>query len=153
MTPKLNPDFAEMLSVLSAEGVEFLVVGAFALAAHGNPRATGDIDLWVRPHPANARRVIVALRNFGAPLFDLTLDDLLKNDTVFQIGIPPARIDILTGVSGLTFEEAWSRKLEVNLEGKTVSVLSLQDLATNKAAAGRDKDLADLVWLRKHGAT
>src|SRR5438105_11811131 len=103
----LNPDFDEMLSVLSAEGVQFLVVGAYALAAHGLPRATGDIDIWVRPTAENAERVLQALQVFGAPLFDLQPADLVRHDTVFQLGVPPARIDILTGISGVRFEEAW----------------------------------------------
>jgi len=90
----MNRDFAEMLSALSEAGVEFLLVGAHALAAHGVPRATGDMDIWVRPGPESAQRVMAALRSFGAPLFDLTTDDLSRDDTVLQIGHPPARIEI-----------------------------------------------------------
>lgn len=143
----LNPDFAEMLSELSAAGVEYLVVGAFAIAAHGNPRATGDIDIWVRPTRENAERVLRALKAFGAPLFDLSVDDLTDEQTVFQIGVAPARIDILAGIDGVTFEEAWPRRMEVELGTSKTSVLSLVDLASNKRAAGRPKDLADLVWI------
>jgi hypothetical protein len=90
----LNRDFVEILSALCAAGAEFLIIGAHALAAHGVPRATGDLDIWVRPTAANAERVLTALRNFGAPLFDLTAADLARADTVFQIGIVPCRIDI-----------------------------------------------------------
>ena len=96
----MNRDFVEMLAALSAAGVEFLVVGAYAMAAHGLPRATGDIDIWVRPTRPNAERVMQALKAFGAPRFDLTIEDLLCADTVFQIGIAPSRIDILTGITG-----------------------------------------------------
>jgi len=94
----MNPDFAEMLSALSEAGADYLIVGAHALAAHGLPRATGDLDIWVRPTPANARCVISALRVFGAPLFDLSEADLTESTTVFQIGVVPNRIDILTGI-------------------------------------------------------
>ena len=101
----MNRDFAEMLSALSDAGVEFLVVGAHALAAHGIPRATGDLDIWVRPTRANAQRVLAALAVFGAPLGDLSLDDLTQPDTLFQIGVVPCRVDILTGISGIQFKE------------------------------------------------
>ena len=96
----MNRDFVEMLSELSAAGVDFLIVGAHALATHGVPRATGDLDIWVRPSRDNAARVLQALERFGAPLFDLTIDDLTRHDTVFQIGLPPSRIDILSGITG-----------------------------------------------------
>ena len=107
----MNRDFVEMLSALSAEGVEYLIVGAYAMAAHGWPRATGDIDIWVRPTRENAERTLRALRRFGAPLFPLSTEDLTLPDTVFQIGVPPGRIDILSGVSGLTFQEAWPSRM------------------------------------------
>ena len=106
----MNRDFVEMLSELSAAGVDFIIVGAHALAAIGITRATGDLDIWVRPTPANASRVITALERFGAPLFDLTPADLTAPDTVFQIGMVPSRIDILSGISGVTFEDAWAAR-------------------------------------------
>src|SRR5712691_4522977 len=109
MADGMNRDFAEMLDALSAAEADFLIVGAHALAAHGRPRATGDLDIWVRPTPDNARRV-EALVTFGAPLNELKLDDLALPDVVFQIGIEPARIDILTMLTGLTFDAAWSRR-------------------------------------------
>jgi len=144
----MNRDFVEMLAALSAAGVEFLVVGAYALAAHGLPRATGDIDVWVRPTRQNAERVMQAIRTFGAPLLDLTIDDLLRSDTVFQIGVAPTRIDILTGISGVLFEEAWPNRLTVTIDEQVVPVLGLAELIRNKAATGRPKDQTDLVWLR-----
>ena len=143
----MNRDFAEMLSALSEAGAEFLVVGAYALAAHGIPRATGDMDIWVRPTPDNAARVIGALIAFGAPLADLTLDDLTKPDTVFQIGVEPGRVDILSGVSGVQFEDAWSRRMILDIEGVTVPVLSRADFVTTKRASGRPKDRLDLELL------
>lgn len=145
----MNPHFAEMLSALSAADVEYLIVGAFALAAHGNPRATGDIDVWIRPTRENAERVLQALQTFGAPLFDLAVDDLVAEDTVFQIGVAPVRIDILTGIDGVRFEDAWGRRIPVAIDAITVHVLSLSDLATNKRASGRPKDLADLAWIEE----
>ncbi len=143
----MNRDFVEMLSALSAAGVRFLVVGAHALAAHGAPRATGDLDIWVEASRENAARVLEALGRFGAPLFDLTVDDLCALDTVFQIGLPPSRIDILTGISGVEFDGAWSRRMDVAIGDLTVGTLGRADFITNKRAAGRPKDLLDLELL------
>ena len=116
MERRLNRDYNDILSALSAEGAEFLIVGAYALAAHGIPRATGDIDIWVRPTPENAMRVMRALKRFGAALLDLTEDDLATADTVFQMGVAPSRIDMMTGISGVTFEQAWPSRLTVAIE-------------------------------------
>jgi hypothetical protein len=146
----MNPDFVEMLSELSASGAEFLVVGAHALAAHGLPRATGDLDIWVRADAVNAPRVLEALGRFGAPLFDLSLDDLSKAGTIFQIGTAPARIDILTGVSGLSFEEAWPRRTTVRIGQVSVAVIGREDLIRNKRATGRPQDLVDADRLERH---
>ena len=146
----MNPDFVEMLSELSASGADFLVVGAHALAAHGHPRATGDLDVWVRADPENAPRVLEALRRFGAPLFDLSVEDLSRPGTVFQIGTAPARIDILTGVSGLTFEQAWPRRTTVKLGELSVGVIGREDLIRNKRATGRPQDLVDAAVLEQH---
>ena len=143
----MNRDFAEMLSALSEAGAEFLIVGAHALAAHGVPRATGDLDIWVRPTSTNARRVLRALAAFGAPLHDLTLEDLTKSDTVFQIGVPPSRVDILTGITGVRFDDAWPRRVALDLEGTAVSVIGRADFIANKRATGRLKDLADVDGL------
>ena len=145
----MNRDFVEMLSALSAEDAEFLLVGAHALSAHGVPRATGDLDIWVRPTEPNARRVFRALESFGAPLRDLTIDDLTKPDTVFQIGVPPNRIDLLTGLSGLNFESSWNRRIMTPLDQLSVPVLSRVDFVANKKAVGRPKDLSDLALLEE----
>jgi hypothetical protein len=139
----LNRDFVEMLSALFAARAEFLVVGAHALAAHGKPRATGALDLWVRPTPENARRVMEALGAFGAPLFDLSLADLATPGIVFQMGLPPCRIDLLTGLSGVTFEEAWPDRLVVPVEGLDLPFIGRATLIRNKRATGRPKDLLD----------
>ena len=143
----MNPDYSDMLSALSAEGTEFLLVGAFALAAHGLPRATGDIDIWVRPSVENATRVVRALHTFGAPVGDLAPSDLSVLDVVFQVGVAPRRIDILTAIDGVTFDEAWPEREALSIEGLVVPVLSRRHLAQNKRASGRPKDLVDLAWL------
>ncbi len=143
----MNRDFVEMLSALSAAGVEFIVVGAHALAAHGVPRATGFLDLWVRPSRENAERTMRALEVFGAPLLDLSVDDLTRTDTVFQIGLPPSRIDILAGITGVSFDEAWSRRVMVEVSGIAVPVLSKEDFITNKRLVNRPKDRSDLALL------
>ena len=143
----MNRDFAEMLSALSEAGAEFLVVGAHALAAHGVPRATRDLDIWINPTPDNAARVVKALRAFGAALMDLTEEDLTTPGTVFQIGVEPFRIDILTAISGVTFDEAWKNRLPLDIEGVRVLVLGRQDFIANKRATGRMRDLADIEGL------
>lgn len=143
----MNRDFAEMLAALSEAGAEFLVIGAHAVAVYARPRATGDLDLWIRSTAANAERVWAALVAFGAPLHDLTRDDLISDDLVFQIGIAPNRIDILTSVGGVTFDEAWPRRSTVQLWGMTVPVIGREDLVKSKRAAGRPRDLADVAEL------
>jgi hypothetical protein len=135
------------LAALSAARAEFLIVGAHALAAHGVPRATGDLDIWVRAEPENARRVWQALETFGAPLDDLTLDDLSGPDVVFQIGVPPRRIDLLTSITGVSFDEAWENRTLVSLEGTAIPVLGRAELIRNKLAVGRPRDLADIEEL------
>ena len=146
----LNPDFKEMLSCLKDEGVEFLVVGAYALAAHGFPRATGDLDIWVSNSSENAGRVMHALAKFGAPLSDLTVDDFTASDIVVQLGVEPCRVGLLTGISGVAFEEAWQNSVGIIIDDLNVNVLSKEDLLRNKLAAGRDKDQGDINWLRKN---
>ena len=143
----LNEDYKEMLQCLSAEDVKFLLVGAYAMAAHGYPRATMDIDLWVMPSPDNAAAVLRALRQFGAPLQGLSLSDLQKDDTVFQIGVAPRRIDILTGASGLRFDETFQHSSPIDIEGVQLRIPSIDDLIRNKRASGRTKDLADVEAL------
>ena len=138
-----------MLAALCAESAECLVVGAHALAAHGVPRATGHLDLWVRPTPENARRVWRALEAFGAPLHELTLDDLTQPGVVFQIGLAPNRIDILTSITGVNFEEASKNRILVELEGLEVPVLGRDELIRNKRVVGRARDLADIEELRE----
>jgi hypothetical protein len=139
----LNEDYRDMLHALSNEKVKFLLVGAYALAAHGIIRATVDFDIWIMPSLENAEAVFRALLRFGAPLHNLTIEDLQKDGTIFQIGVAPRRIDIITEASGLKFDEAYQGSLVVNLDGIEVNILSIEDLICNKRASGRTKDLAD----------
>jgi hypothetical protein len=143
----MNRDFAEMLNALSAEGAEVLVVGGYAVAGHGLPRATGDIDLWVRPTAENAARVWRALERFGAPRSCLTPESLVEPDVVYQIGLPPNRIDILTSIDGVAFDEAWSERVSSTVDGITFQMISRRHLLTNKRATGRPQDLADVSRL------
>ena len=136
-----------MLSALNDEEAEFLIVGAYAMAVHGLPRATGDMDLLVRPTNENSERVWNALRKFGAPLRELNQSDLTTSDVVFQIGVAPRRIDILTSISGVSFAEAWTEKLTTEIGGLRLHVLSRKHLIANKRTVGRPKDLADAAWL------
>jgi hypothetical protein len=147
----MHRDFVEMLAALNAAGAEYLVVGAHAMAVHGLPRATGDLDLWVRPSPENARRVWSALREFRAPTGDLTVEDLVRPEIVFQMGVPPVRIDLLTSIDGVDFEPAWQRRKPAQVDGTAIFVLGREDLRVNKRASGRPKDLADLAWLEREG--
>lgn len=133
-----------MLRALSDEGADFLVVGAHARAVHGTPRATGDLDIWIRSTPGNARRVYRALGAFGAPLSELREEELTERDVVFQIGLPPSRIDILTSISGVSFEEAVLNKVVVRIAEIDVPVIGKADFVANKRAVGRLKDLADI---------
>ena len=145
----LNPDFRDMLSALSAESAEFMVIGAYALAAHGHPRATGDMDIWIRPTKANAVRVYAALKRFKAPLSQLTEADLVEPDVVFQIGVAPHRIDILTSIDAVDFGEAWPHRKQVEIGDQVVAVLGREQLLQNKRATGRPQDLADVAQLER----
>ena len=141
----LNEDFVDVLRALGESGAEFIVVGAHAMAVHGVPRATGDLDILVRPTIENAQRVLHALRLFGAPVdaHGIRETDLATPGIVYQIGLPPRRIDILTEISGVSFEEAWATHVEVEISGIRAPFIGRQALLKNKRATGREKDLVD----------
>jgi hypothetical protein len=145
----MNQDFVEMLSALSGTGTEFLVVGAHALAVHARPRATGDLDIWLHGTPENAERAWRALREFGAPLGQITRDELGVPGLVYQLGVVPNRIDLLTSVTGLDFAGAWSRRSSLKIGELIVPVLGKADLIVNKRAVGRPQDLADVAELER----
>lgn len=150
-TSGFNEDFLDVLRALVEAGAEFVVVGAHAMAVHGVPRATGDLDILVRPSLDNARRVISALRDFGAPVeaHGVSTEDFTAEGTVYQIGLPPRRIDLMTEISGVDFDTVWSSRLTLDLGGLSISFIGREALATNKRAAGRLKDLADVEQLEK----
>lgn len=144
----LNEDYKDMLLCLLEEKVRFLLIGAYALAVYGYPRATKDIDFFVRATPENASNLMRALARFGAPLANLSASDFSTEGIVFQIGNSPRRIDILTRISGVEFEQAYAKKKIVVVGGMEIPVISLEDLIANKRTTGRTQDLADIEKLR-----
>ena len=145
----INPDFLDLLRALLDAGARFLVVGAQAMAAHGVPRATGDMDVWVEPTKDNADAVWQALLTFGAPVeaFNLSVDDFTASGNVVQIGLPPRRIDLMTSIAGVEFEAAWGTRVVTRIDDCPVPFLAREDLLRNKRAAGRPKDLLDIELL------
>ena len=145
---RLDPDFAEFCASLTARQVRFLIVGGYAVAAHGRPRMTGDLDLWIMVERANAERLVAALEDFGFASLGLDPEDFEQPNRVVQIGYAPLRIDLLTSIDGVEFASCWERRIEVPLDNGLVPVISLDDLLANKRAAGRAQDLADVEGLR-----
>jgi hypothetical protein len=147
----LHEDFRDLFVLFADAGVEFVIVGAYALAVHGAPRASGDIDLFVRAAADNAERVFGALARFGAPLHaaGVTAADFARPGLVYQIGLPPRRIDILTEISGVTFDEAWESRVTLDVEGRPVGCIGRTALLRNKEAAGRPQDIADIARLQR----
>ena len=143
----MNQDFLDLLSAFTDHNVRFMVVGAYALAVHGRPRATGDLDVWVDPTPENAANVMRALHQFGAPAGQVTADDFSRPGLVLQMGLPPVRIDVLTELSGLTFEEAWLGRASAPFGPLTVNVIGREAFIKNKRATGRARDLGDIEAL------
>lgn len=143
----MNEDFLDLISELLDADARFLVVGGYAVAAHGHPRATKDIDIFVEPTEENAVRVMTALRRFGAPLFGLTEADLSSPGKGLMMGVPPRRIDLLTQISGVDFTAAWAHRVAHDIDGVNVPFIGLAELLTNKRASGRLQDLADVERL------
>jgi hypothetical protein len=146
----LNPDFRDLFAALNAEGAEFLLVGGYAMAVHDAPRFTKDLDVWVRPGADNAPRVHAALERFGAPLAGLTVSDLATPGVVFQIGVAPNRIDVLTAIDGVQFEEAWPDRFESSYGAERVPVIGRAHLVRNKRATGRAQDRLDADLLDRN---
>ncbi len=145
----MNQDFLDLIIALLAANARFMVVGGYAVAAHGHPRATKDIDIFVDATAENAPRVMTALRSFGAPLFGLTMEELSSPGTGLMMGTPPRRIDILTQISGVEFDEAWAGRIQCDFNGVTCPVIGLQELFRNKRASARKQDLADVEHLKR----
>ena len=143
----MNQDFVALLRELSAAEARFLIVGAYALAHHARPRATGDLDIWIEPTRENGARVYRALEAFGAPLASLAPAELTEPDLVYQIGVAPRRIDILTSLTGVTFEEAWASRSAGSFGDVECWFIGREALARNKRALARPRDLADLESL------
>ena len=145
----MGDDFRDFVAELLRSGARFLIVGAHAVAVHGVPRATVDLDVWIDASPDNARKLWTALAAFGAPLESLALreSDFIQPDTVIQLGVPPYRIDVLTSLSGVGFGEAWPDRIEADFAGVLAPFIGREALIRNKRASGRHKDLADIEAL------
>jgi hypothetical protein len=143
----LTPDFKEFAALLNSNRVEYLVVGGYALAAYGHPRYTGDLDFWIGTQSENADRVLAALAAFGFGSLGIKKGDLVAPNQVIQMGFPPARIDLLTSIDGVSFAECYERRMIVEVDGLPLGFIALEDFKTNKKAVGRYKDLADLEAL------
>lgn len=154
MSPEVPSDFVDLVECLREEECEFVIVGAHAVAAHGAPRATGDLDVFIRPEPTNAARVYRALIRFGAPVaaHGVSAADFIAPGTVYQMGLPPNRIDLLTEISGVSFDEAARDTIAGHLGPETVRCIGFDALIRNKRAAGRLKDLADVAALEELSA-
>ena len=145
----LNKDYKEMLQLLLEEQVDFILVGAYALAAHGYPRATGDIDIWVKTDEINSINIYKALEKFGTPVDQIAVHDFAKEGIVFRIGVTPRRIDIITHLDGVSFDEADEDKIIVEVEGLKLPILSFDKLLKNKLSTGRERDELDVKLLKK----
>ncbi|HWW85888.1 MAG TPA: hypothetical protein VNZ26_19960 [Vicinamibacterales bacterium] len=147
----LAPDFDEFIASLIAQGVEFLIVGAYALALHGAPRFTGDLDVFVRPTRENASRLIDAVAAFGFPIAELRPEDIASDTRILQMGVEPVQIHVMSAISGVTWEEAWNNHLKGPLGHHEVAFLGRETFITNKKASARPKDLADIDALTPGG--
>ncbi len=145
----MNSDFKDLLKLFAGAGVRYLVVGGYAVSEHTEPRYTKDLDLWVDNSAANAEKVFAALLSFGAPLIDATIHDFTVPTTVYQIGLPPSRIDILMGLEGLEFGDCWQRRKTSMIADIALHYISIADLIVNKERAGRPQDLIDAKNLRR----
>lgn len=145
----LTRDFLDLLALLEKHGVRFIVVGGYAVAAHGHPRYTKDLDVWVEPTADNAARVVAALEEFGFSSLGLTASDFSEPGVVIQLGREPGRVDLLTSVSGVEFAAAYPHRLMATFGTSAVPVLDRASLIVNKRAAGRPQDLADVTKLEK----
>lgn len=145
---ELAPDFDEFIGCLTARGVEFLVVGAYALAFHGAPRFTGDLDLFVRPTLENAARLLASIEAFGFPALELTAEAIVDRRRMLEMGIPPVQLHVMSAISGVEWDDAWADRAEGRLGEHTVAFLGRESFLRNKRAAARPKDLADIDALR-----
>jgi hypothetical protein len=146
------PDFRDLLFEFNKNKVEFMVIGGYAMSTHGLARATKDLDLWIRPTEANVKKVLLALRSYGAPIRNLAANDLLNPKTIFQIGVAPVRIDILSSIKGVTFERAWTKRKRTKFGDQKAFALCREHLIKNKKLTGRPIDISDVAWLKENPA-
>ena len=149
---KMDRDFREFVESFLDHDVRFLIVGGYALAAHGAPRYTGDLDAWLWVDRGNAEKIIAALADLGFGSLGIAITDLIDPDLVIQLGYPPRRIDLLTGIDGVDFNDAWDRRIEIDVDGQKIPFISRTDLIANKTAAGRPQNLADVARLEPNPA-
>lgn len=142
-------DFIEFIEFLNKYEVEYMVVGAHALAFHGRPRHTGDLDIWINPSIENAEKMLNVISDFGFASLGLTKEDFLNDNYVTQLGYPPLRIDILNAISGVVFEEAYNNRIKTDFDGLPINFIHIDDFIANKEASGRNKDLGDIAALKK----
>jgi hypothetical protein len=145
----VNSDFSDLLRLFNDNNVKYLVIGGYAVIQYAEPRYTKDLDLWISTDVANAKAVFRALKEFGAPLADLTEDDFAEEGYFYQMGVPPVRVDVLMGIPGLSFAEAWQRRVNIDFDDLSVSFIGKQDLITVKLASGRPQDLLDAKQLQQ----
>lgn len=139
----VNTDFSDLLNLFKAKNVKYMVIGGYAVVQYTEPRFTKDLDLWISTHPDNAEAVFAALKEFGAPLEGMSPKDFSEEGYFYQMGVPPVRVDVLMGIPGVQFDEAWERRVEVQFDDVSVTIISREDLIQAKRAAGRPQDLLD----------
>jgi len=145
----LNPDFSDLFSALNAANARYLMVGGYAFSFHAEPRFTKDLDVWVEPSPSNAAAVCEALARFGAPMNDISVDDLARPGMVIQLGVAPNRIDIVTSIDGVSFEAGWAGRVDTVYGTEPIHVIGRAELIQNKRTCGRPQDLADVERLER----
>jgi predicted nucleotidyltransferase len=145
----LAQDFEDFIKLLHKNEVDYLVVGGYALAFHGKPRHTGDLDIWINNSEANAEKLVLAIADFGLSSLGLTKSDFMQEGYVTQIGYPPLRIDLLNSIDGVKFEDAFPNRLSVDVNGFNVNYIGLKEFIKNKTASGRSQDIADLKEIKK----
>jgi len=147
MNTRLPPDFKEFLQLLNAHQVEYLLIGGYAVGYHGYPRATVDMDVWIAISPANAKKIVTVLGEFGFQSPELTTEIFLKEKRIVRMGVPPLRIEVTTGIDGVEFKECYAERISDSIDGVPVNLINLRHLKINKQASGRPKDLNDLEHL------
>lgn len=148
---KASKDFKEFIELLNKNNVNYLLVGGYAVGYHSRPRYTEDIDIWIQPSLENAKKIIHVLNKFGFTGISVSIEELIQPEKIIQLGLPPQRIDILTSIDGVNFNDAWERRIVDSFGDIPVFIISLKDLIKNKSSSGRIKDLQDIEWIKMYG--